>query len=554
MEAPPGRPKLLRLAWTLESAGVTIIPASFQVKIDKQKERPIAYGELIVFEKEIVITWDCNSTSITTGITVNAGQLSFASEPESITVNAVACDPAVFLRLSLLPMYVLCGPWTNKFRLVQDEFIRLRHFRLLAPQLAPAGPEPLLVHPGRMSGDLWHLIFALHLDPRLRLFLQNEADKGDNRANVENCNAIVALLQNLGLSTRFDVVESISSTDNDTARDACCQKYKNSSARPCGMTWASTSVIVAAAARSADSIMRDVASTNDNKTKNIKDGHYGQMDLSNKFSTLLFGGSGLDHLNSVDIPCRADVVKKVSDFLGQLKDNERYLLVNMRFAGQNPQHNMTRNKLDSICSVANMLEGFSKKIKIVLLGAPVEVLVKGKESGWVSDWYNSYSKRSSVLQLDIFDEGNPHSALYRAMKTDKRLQPYFWRRLFLLAAQQRRELMLLGGRSGSMDIASFMGMRTASWDAAEFIYQKENHHYMRLHWASAFNSIIPMAQDSLDKLMLGLWLQKLDIIPVAINDPVLPTPIGTVSNLMQETHNDAVAYTNGLSYHLKWFE
>ena len=273
----------------------------------------------------------------------------------------------------------------------------------------------------------------------------------------------------------------------------------------------------------------------------------------------------------------------------------------MRYSTVNPQHNTIRNIFRQIRTTIGGLNRISTSDFFLLMGV-----------GWLSEekltalnftnggpfetdlnqWKGNSVKK--IFLIDIYQDAqdipiipplsvnnDDYHTLHNLMFTEKRFQAFFWFKVVEFARNNNINISMIGGRSGGMDIASFMGLRTASWDQVD----PQDHHYMRLHLASAFNSIIPLdaMNNGLYDAMLELWLRGSHVVPVLkkpeaqppINDPVMNRTkkegtdnapnkggnqsVGTVSNMSEESNNprNTIApynireyYTDALFYDL----
>ena len=152
------------------------------------------------------------------------------------------------------------------FRLINQEFERIYQYyftdlsgAMPQPSSIDSGltiPESWLIHPGRMSGDLWHMIAALHFNPNLKLYVLEETS---NDKNKKTSQAFVKLINDLGFDKgRRIVAHTNQNTDNAVARNEGAGSLfkQNYSSLPCGLTWASTSVIAAQARLKAAQLYR----------------------------------------------------------------------------------------------------------------------------------------------------------------------------------------------------------------------------------------------------------------------------------------------------------
>jgi hypothetical protein len=133
---------------------------------------------------------------------------------------------------------------------------------------------------------------------------------------------------------------------------------------------------------------------------------------------------------------------------------------------------------------------------------------------------DDYAKKPAGQQfIDIFGYREERTAA----KADEQETAYLWS----LVAKLKNVRGVIGGRSGSLDIAAFMGVRTLSWDIVD-----EDAEYFRMLLAYPLMSCCrragieeegrPGTEDEpsgelnkglLEPLALALWLQGREVIP-----------------------------------------
>lgn len=179
--------------------------------------------------------------------------------------------------------------------------------------------------------------------------------------------------------------------------------------------------------------------------------------------------------------------------LEPLKEVEQCVLVNMRCAHYNLEHNITLPILNQIQEVSN-----AQGVTVVPVG--------------IYDYVNpGHRKHEEWLQkidgLDIY--GVRKHIQGQSLENNDIETAYFWLRL----AEKYGEKVkgYLGGRSGSTDIAAFLGIRTLSWDKLNC----EDPQFVRLLLSFPIMSIGTLNENSqlLEKEALSHWLSGKNIIP-----------------------------------------
>gem|GEM_PF-3747742 len=273
--------------------------------------------------------------------------------------------------------------------------------------------------------------------------------------------------------TRIKVIKDVEAGRNWTESFNMGIKHLNGKGRGTrqyGMTWASTSIIMDAAERNGI--------------------HHAQERMRTAFTT---GLSAITEnyinlkLNFIDLDCK-------------------YLFVNMRYATHNKEHNIASSTYDQILKHARR---FGRKV--VRVGIPQ---VRSQRTG--RDWMRALKEPA----IDIYDVNQTDSD--SPIEVDMRRTAYFWKRVADLG-----NIWVIGGRSGSLDIACFMGVRGFSWDIIARPIGVEQTEYARLWMAHPFMSVGSLRQDRsdskplLDSAPLLAWLGGLDVIPSS-RPPDLP--------------------------------
>ncbi len=373
-------------------------------------------------------------------------------------------------------------------------------------QPAPANPSPerWMIHPGAMTGDLWHLVAALHFDPKLRLLVVwNRANEKDDL----QANALLDLVDRLGLGVGDRVLRHSvnmgpgASVGNRDARVLGAERVADAISGHrrgiplVGHTWASTSVLTQAALR----------------------GGYRPNRVPDALRDLFTEATAA----STDFArYRAAFDAYCLGWLRRLQPGTHYILVNMRWTGehgQNPQHNITQPRFNQIVDLAQWLTNMAgKPTEVIRVGRPE--LLDRENCGWLA---GPGARDTAAVDIYCDDRANAPTGLHQQILTNKLYQPYFWRQV----VASGRRASLIGGRSGGMDIASFLGVRTASWDRPSATDQ----HYLRLHWAAPVTSIIRAEDELLDQGALEYWMIDGDLIPLIDGDPVTGTVVGDIT-------------------------
>jgi hypothetical protein len=449
-----------------------------------------ANGELVWTDRNVTLSWTAAGVP-----GVDSGQ---------IGVQPQAPAPAVVWNSDAVPPVQvqvvargIAQPLSGRYRRRATEVVRW--------QLAPVNPsnDRWLVHPGAMTGDLWHIVAAMRIDPALRLVVcWNRANRRDN----QQAEALLTLVDRLGLNSDGRVLResqngqpeasigNMQARELGAARIAATTSRHNKGDVLVGHTWASTSVLVQAVAA------------------NRYDPGPVQQQLRTLFEAANQGSESFTKFRETFDAYALD------GWLPGLVPGTHYVLVNMRWTGQhgqNPQHNITEGRFRQIVEMAARHTTNNRPTQVIRIGRP-ELFDPGA-FGWL--------EAAGTQAVDIYSD-DPHHApagLAQEISSNKLFQPYFWQRV-VAAATAGAQVSLIGGRSGGMDIASFMGIRSASWDTPS----PADQHYMRLHWAAPFNTIIQDNAGLLDDAALSSWMLGRDLVPLLDGDPVTSAVVGNL--------------------------
>jgi hypothetical protein len=285
-----------------------------------------------------------------------------------------------------------------------------------------------LVLPGNYSGDQWAVGAALLFDDQLRVVVPSRT--GDTGAFgptkdqfIEFCTDIqIANVASRVIEADLDTGGGTKVSHTLVATTAEARIQKDLAARGkrgadpiCGWTFASTSIIMAAAER---------------------------LGLANVFEKL-----------RSTFAKRDDAIDARVAELRQLAAGQRCLLVNMRIGKvtNHPQHNITPTIYTQICDLAKQF-----KLKVIRIGG-YQSSVETPQG----DWMNSLAEPV----IEIFEKG------VRARRSST---AYFWK----CVADMPEVFGVIGGRSGSLDIVSFMRGNVFCWDVIDPAFPG-HHEYIR---------------------------------------------------------------------------
>lgn len=185
-------------------------------------------------------------------------------------------------------------------------------------------------------------------------------------------------------------------------------------------------------------------------------------------------------------------VKKLRKESG--KEDARLLMINRRKGHENPQHNTSDEQFQAITSLYGREH----------LGE------ENAEAHRLSTMGVATGAEPQPGDLDLYDM---RAAPGKAPPATKRRTALLWARI---ADLQKEGLVhgLIGGRSGSMDIASFMGVNAYSWDENK---PDNVDHQRLLMTAPSMMTVGHMSSDdnhALNEEQIGAWINKPHAPPV----------------------------------------
>jgi hypothetical protein len=376
-----------------------------------------------------------------------------------------------------------------RYRPRAEELARWRDLPALDP-----GTDRWGVYPGGQVAQVWQLLAALRLDPRLRLLLP--WDTGYPTDGVRAAGTL-EVLRSAGLAGRVVPAPTPGPMRHEDVRRYAVSSGAVGAGAVCGHGWAATSIVSAAALRtSAGDVvgdLRDVLAAGERTSPGF-----------------------LGHRAEYDRRCLAG--------LDALRPGRRHLLVNMRWIpppGPNAEHNITELRFAQILAAA---AAEATPVDVVRIGLPETWA--GPACAWV------HRHEDTTLPVDPYCDREPGSSLWGAITATRLFQTYFWRRVADLPEAGVEIVGMVGGRSVSMDVAAFMGVRTATWDRPA----PGDRDYLRLHWSAPFHTIVhDDVEAGLDQAGLRRWLRGEDLVPVLAGDPVTGTRVGTLERYGSDT-------------------
>jgi hypothetical protein len=437
-------------------------------------QHPVAPGEMVSVQADFNLSWSLGGVP-----DADWGRINHVPP----ALPALAWNGAAVPPVAVRPLFRGTQVLAGRYRRRATEIARWQM------PAVNASPNRWLIHPGAMTGDLWHIAAAMLINANLNLVVVwNRANPGDDR----NANALIDLLDSLGIAQarvlrQTSQLAAAASIGNEQARQEGVQRVRNErGATIVGHTWASTSVVVERAFPGGAGPAQQL--------------------LSNQYANAL-AASGQFQAN------QAAYAGYSLNWIAALAPATQYVLVNMRWTGlhgQNPQHNITQARFAQIVARAAAFTAAGRATQVIRIGVP-EIFAPA-DCGWAAG--------AAGIPVDIFcDAPGAPAGLDNIIRGNKLFQAYFWQQVAAAGAN----FHLVGGRSGGMDIASFMGVRSASWDQPD----ANDLNYMRLHWAAPYNSIIADAGGVLDDGALEYWMRGGDLIPLVAGDPVNGTVVGT---------------------------
>lgn len=273
-------------------------------------------------------------------------------------------------------------------------------------------PNKYIVLPGNYSGDSWACVAAMVLDPTIHVVLAAK-DKVDKK--MTRYDEIAKQFSDFAQQAIEDAKDRLLVSEggmgqHGNAREVAKQaglaieKHKSKGADPLvGWTFSSTSVVMRAA----------------------------EM-------------KGLDELRKKLVDAFTAKSKSHDTLVKRIKDYGPCVLLNMRVgvSGNHPQHNMTQ-------TIYKQLKKQIKNagFKIVRIGT-----YQGAKETPGAKWMEDLQEEGEDgILIDFFEPGG---------RADRRHTAYFWSEV----AKLSNVFGVMGGRSGSLDIAAFMGVRAFCWD------------------------------------------------------------------------------------------
>jgi hypothetical protein len=386
-----------------------------------------------------------------------------------------------------------------RYRARADEIARWRGLPAV-----DAGAERWVAYPGGQTALVWQILAAMCLDPRLRLLLPWSTESPMDVARVSGT---LEVLRSAGLAGRVVPGPTSGPVRHEDVRRLAASGFIPGGA-VCGHGWTATSIVSAAAVGTSG------------------------RDVVNRLREVLSGGEPTSpgfrgHRAEYDQRCLA--------WLSTLRPGRRYLLVNMRWIpgpSPNAQHNITELRFEQIMRAVRAETTASRPLDVVRIGLPETWA--GQACGWIGRY------EAGTVAADPYCDRDIDSPLWRAISATRLFQSYFWRRVADLREAGVEVVGMIGGRSVSMDIGAFMGVRTATWDRVV----PGDRDYMRLHWSAPFHSIVSDdLETGLDPMGLRRWLRGEELVPVLAGEPATGTRAGTL-----EQYRDDRAFFDGLWY------
>ncbi len=194
----------------------------------------------------------------------------------------------------------------------------------------------------------------------------------------------------------------------------------------------------------------------------------------------------------------ADRTRRKLDFM---RANRRYLFINMRYATHNREHNVTRGIYRQLRAAAGLFG-----LTVVRVGLPH---APSQRTG--RDWMAELTEPA----IDIY---NVNGATAGPIEVDMRETACLWKHV-----AEAGNAWIIGGRSGSFDVACLLGVRGFSWDIIDREPGVEQTEYARLWMTYPFMSVGARspdlenedAEDAIDTSALYAWLAGHDVIPKA---------------------------------------
>jgi hypothetical protein len=297
-----------------------------------------------------------------------------------------------------------------------------------------------LNHPGGYSGDVWHLVAALVLDSRVRVIMTI----GSDAKELEVSPGLLDYYESLGLRHRIIVYREtgnisgkrqpwyvdetpVGKADASQHRSFAEHSLNKDAKQARGRVhwvYSSTSVIMRAVER------------------------LGRAEAIKRLQEALRG-----RLSEEQSGIIATEARKVLATCG-VGRGKKVLFINVRDAKYNSEHDLDAGRLRLILQGAK-----ARNATVYLLGRKPE-------------WLKSYIKQQPEAfagHFDVFDI----KKLLKTPACEQQITACFWA---VMAQEGGADIGFVGGRSGSTDIAAFMGFRVLCWD----IFDCANPEYLRL--------------------------------------------------------------------------
>ncbi|RYF37923.1 MAG: hypothetical protein EOO38_25520 [Cytophagaceae bacterium] len=303
-------------------------------------------------------------------------------------------------------------------------------------------PTIYISHPADYSGDAWHVAAAMVLRPEVYAVVTAQSKDKDSKDSKE--------------STKFlEFYSAIGATSQVCDRRQTASPIPDG---PKGMT-------------SAEKHRWPVKQHALRASSSVKNSEVGTVYTSTSVIIKAVMDNGIGHVNYTlrDRFRGRKVIPNVRSKVDELMmRKDQYVIVNMRSAEYNRQHNIN--------------EHIYKAIKQSMGG--IKIIPFGNVGG--CHWLQGVDPEGARNAIDLYEMGD------RTMQTSA----YFWA-LLAEAIDAKKSgggddsgcLAVIGGRSGSLDLPAFMGMRTICWD----VHDKKDVEYARLHLAAQFMSVIGFA-------------------------------------------------------------
>jgi hypothetical protein len=292
-----------------------------------------------------------------------------------------------------------------------------------------------LVLPGQYSGDMWHVAGAMLFQPALRVVITVISSE-----DAEGAKGLVEYFTSIGLGDRTAVLRGKTAHEVTLGSDT----YPVGDLPGKQLVWGHTGCVQATVAQGKNLIQPVYRST-----RTIMRA----MEMHGKAMTLLVLRAGLTTGLS-----KATCSRIAAYVAGLLKDlaGQKLLFVLGRIAGYNPQHDLDVPRLQQI-AVAAASAGYT----LACVGPAAKVTALAVKAG---------VKLARCVDLRDWE------TLTGSKVPDERARAYFWRCLLDFAPTFKITLKLVGGRSGSTDLAAFMGVEVLCWDVCDVF----NPEYLRL--------------------------------------------------------------------------